>query len=102
MNTDKNLRKNQKILKFWMNNQQDEQLAIPKGTDMKKNTLHKILTPILFVMIINQLVTALLSDKMSARTFEIIHQDAGYVLVGLVLVHVLLNFTWIKASYFPK
>jgi hypothetical protein len=69
---------------------------------MKKNTFHKILTPILFVLIINQPVTALLAHKMSDQTFEILHQDTGFVLVGLVLVHLILNFNWVKASYFPK
>jgi hypothetical protein len=72
------------------------------GTDMKKNTVHKILTPILFLLIINQPVTALLGDKMSDQTFQIFHQDTGFVLVGLVLVHFILNFNWVKASYFPK
>jgi uncharacterized membrane protein len=69
---------------------------------MKKNTLHKILNPVLFVLIINQPVTALLADKMSADTFELIHRDTGFVLVGLVIVHLALNFNWVRASYFPK
>jgi hypothetical protein len=69
---------------------------------MRKNTIHKILNPILFVLIANQPVTALLGDKMSPDTFELLHQDTGFVLVGLVAVHLALNFNWIKASYFSR
>ena len=56
----------------------------------------------MFVLIINQAITALLHPKLSPDTFEFIHEVGGMVLVGLVIVHLILNFNWIKASYFHK
>jgi heme A synthase len=69
---------------------------------MKKNTILKIINPILFLLIISQAVTGLLHLKLSPETFETIHEGGGIVLVGLVIVHLILNFNWIRASYFHK
>jgi hypothetical protein len=69
---------------------------------MKKNTALKIINPILLVLIISQTVTGLLHLKLSPETFETIHEGGGFILVGLVVVHLILNFNWIKASYFRK
>ncbi|MFA5424676.1 MAG: hypothetical protein WC374_12550 [Phycisphaerae bacterium] len=67
---------------------------------MKKNTALKILNLILAVMLINQVVTGLMADELSAGTFEILHEGAGLVLAGLIVLHLVLNFGWIKTSYF--
>lgn len=69
---------------------------------MKKNTALKIINPILLVLIINQAVTGLLHMKLSPETFEFLHEGGGIVLVGLVLAHLILNFNWVRASYFNK
>jgi heme A synthase len=69
---------------------------------MKKNSAHKIINPILFVLIISQALTGLLRMKLSPETFETLHEGGGMILVGLVVVHLILNFNWIKASYFHK
>jgi hypothetical protein len=69
---------------------------------MKRNTLHKILNPILAVLAINQAATALLSDELSPKVFEILHQGCGFVLLGLIALHFVLNFNWVKANYFAK
>ena len=69
---------------------------------MKKNTVLKIINPILFVLIINQAITGLLHLKLSPDTFETLHEGGGMILVGLIIVHLILNFNWIKASYFHK
>ena len=69
---------------------------------MKKNTTHKILNPILLVLIANQATTALLRDYIDGEAFEFIHKGGGILLVALVIVHLILNFSWIKAGYFSK
>jgi hypothetical protein len=69
---------------------------------MKKNTAHKILNPILLVLIANQATTALLRDQIGGEAFEFIHEGGGILLVSLVIVHLILNFSWVKASYFSK
>jgi hypothetical protein len=69
---------------------------------MKKNTLHKILNPILLVLFINQVVTVLFLDELPSKAFEIFHKGAGGVLLALIALHFILNFNWVKANYFTK
>ncbi len=69
---------------------------------MKKNPALKIINPILLVLIISQAVTGLFHTKLSPETFETIHEGGGLILLGLVIVHLILNFNWIRASYFHK
>ena len=69
---------------------------------MKKNTLHKILNPILLVLFINQAVTVLFLDELPRKAFEIFHKGGGAVLLGLIAVHFILNSNWLKANYFSK
>jgi len=67
---------------------------------MKKNAALKILNPILAVLLINQLLTGLFGMKLSPEAFEIFHRKAALVLAALVVLHLILNFNWIKANYF--
>ena len=70
---------------------------------MKRNTLHKIIVPILAVLLISQGVTGLfLSGKISAEAFEILHEGGGIVLVCLGALHLVLNFGWVKVSFFNR
>jgi len=69
---------------------------------MKKNTALKILNPILLVLFISQALTALFHDKISPDAFEFFHEGGGTILIVLILLHIILNFNWLKASYFPK
>lgn len=69
---------------------------------MKRNTVLKILNPILGIFLVNQIATGLLRAKLSYEAFEILHETAGLVLAGLVVLHLILNFNWIKANYFKN
>jgi hypothetical protein len=69
---------------------------------MKKNTALKILNPILLVLFVNQAVTGLFHAKISHEAFEFLHEGGGVLLLILAAIHLILNFNWIKASYFAK
>jgi len=69
---------------------------------MKKNTMLKILNPILAVFFLNQVISALFRDSFSRPAFDIFHKTAGIILFCLIALHIILNFNWIKASYFSK
>ncbi len=69
---------------------------------MKKNTMHKILNPILLVLMANQLITGVGHRNFSHETFEFLHEGGGVLLAVLAGVHLILNFNWVKASYFGK
>ena len=69
---------------------------------MKRNTALKILNPILLVLFVNQAITGLSNTKLSREAFEFFHEGGGIVLIALIILHLILNFNWIKASYFSK
>ena len=69
---------------------------------MTRNSVHKILNPVLVVLAVNQAVTVLFIDKLSRGAFEFFHKGAGAILIALIVVHFILNFNWVKANYFRK
>jgi hypothetical protein len=87
---------------FQLEKERCRQAAILTGLIMKKNTALKIVNPILLVLIISQLVTGFSRMKLSHDTFEVLHKGGGIILAGLVIVHIILNFNWIKVNYFHK
>jgi hypothetical protein len=69
----------------------------------------KILNPVLLLLAINQVVTALLYDVpehagsmkiISDETFEFLHEGGGYVFVSLIVFHIILNLNWVRKIYF--
>jgi hypothetical protein len=69
---------------------------------MKRNTALKILNPILIVLFINQAVTVLFLDELPVKAFQVLHKGGGAILLGLMAVHIVLNFNWVKANYFSR
>jgi hypothetical protein len=69
---------------------------------MKRNTALKILNLILLVLFVNQAVTVLFLAKLSHEVFEVLHKSGGAILLVLIAIHFILNFNWVKASYFHK
>jgi len=69
---------------------------------MKRNTALKILNPVLFLFFVNQAVTILFHTKMPREIFKTFHKGGGKILLGLIIIHFILNFNWIKANYFSK
>jgi hypothetical protein len=69
---------------------------------MKKNTVLKILNPILGVLLINQVLMGLLHDILPYKIFEIFHVGGGMVFAIVAILHIILNWSWIKANFFRK
>ena len=69
---------------------------------MKRNTALKVINLILVVLFVSQAVTALFHARISHDAFEFFHEGGGTILIGLIIVHFILNFNWVKANYFPK
>ncbi|MFA5239921.1 MAG: hypothetical protein WC476_09495 [Phycisphaerae bacterium] len=69
---------------------------------MKRNDVLKILNPVLLVFFINQAITVLLREQLSFKVFGIFHKVGGGIFLCLIALHIILNFNWIKASYFPR
>lgn len=73
------------------------------------NNLLKILNLILLLSGIIQIFTGLsLALRMFSSNINMLravaelHEYNGFVFTGLVLVHILLNWAWIKRQYFTK
>ncbi len=69
---------------------------------MKRNTMLKIVNPILGILIINQILTGIFGDSIPREVFEILHEDGGFVLAIVAALHLILNWNWVKATYFKR
>lgn len=69
---------------------------------MKRNSVLKIVNPILGLLLLNQVAVGLLHDILSHKTFEVLHQGGGIVLTVVAAVHVVLNWNWIKVNFLLK
>lgn len=65
----------------------------------KKNDILKIVNPFLFLSALFQVITIIDLNFFSASLFGY-HKINGYILGGLVLLHIILNWGWIANSYF--
>ncbi len=69
---------------------------------MKRNTALKALNPIIAILLVNQLLSGYFSGSISHGAFVIRHEWGGIVLAIAILLHVILNWNWIKSSYLMK
>lgn len=69
---------------------------------MKRNDALKIVNPILAVLVVNQILTGLFGRSLSHGAFEVFHKDGGFVLAGVAVLHLILNWNWVKANYFKR
>lgn len=69
---------------------------------MHKNTMFKILNPILAVLTVSQALSALLVDYLSYATFTWVHKGGGVLLLAGIGLHVVINWSWVRASLLPR
>jgi len=62
----------------------------------------KVVNIILFIAILWVATTGIGHDFIDHELFEKIHPAGGGLLILMVIIHVILNWGWIKASYFKK
>lgn len=66
---------------------------------MTKQSALKIVNPLLGLLIINQALTGMFHLYLSNSAFKILHEWGGFVLSAMVIVHVVLNWSWVKAQF---
>ena len=69
---------------------------------MHKNTAFKILNPILAVLAVSQALSALLREHLPYRTFVWVHEGGGTLLLIGIGLHVILNWSWVRANLLPR
>jgi hypothetical protein len=66
----------------------------------------KIVNPVLALVAATQVVTAVLftffSDSIPFGQVRTLHLITGYTLFGIIILHIYLNWTWIKSTFFKK
>lgn len=69
---------------------------------MKKNTMLKVINPILALLIVTQALSALLRDQLPPEAFEFVHEGGGFVLVVGSAIHLALNWPWVRTNLLPR
>ncbi len=69
---------------------------------MKPGTALKVLNPILGALALSQLLTGVLRDFLPRHTFGLVHKAGGLAFAAAALLHVALNWNWVKAAYFRR
>ena len=57
---------------------------------------------VLFVFLLYQAVTGALSSVMNGDVFEVIHPIGGVILLILGLIHLSLNWGWVRTSLLAR
>lgn len=70
-----------------------------KRGQVKRNSVLKIVNPLLAVLLLCQMGSGILHGVLPRGVFEIVHEVGGLVLGGAILLHVILNWNWIRTSY---
>jgi len=66
------------------------------------NTVLKVINPILAVLVTSQILTGLFGGSLPHEAFEVLHQGGGITLAVLAVIHLTLNWNWVKATYFKR
>ena len=69
---------------------------------MKRSSLLKILNPILALLFLNQILTGLLHDAIPKEAYEFLHEGGGICFAVAAVLHVILNWNWVKANFYRK
>jgi hypothetical protein len=69
---------------------------------MAKNATLKILNPILAVLFVSQVLSGIFSSYLSPETFQWLHRRGAIALVAGTVLHVVLNWNWVRATLLPR
>jgi len=69
---------------------------------MNKTKALKLLNLILAALVLNQALMALLHDALPKEVFEVTHGGGGVFLVLGVVIHLILNWNWVRVNFLKK
>jgi uncharacterized membrane protein YraQ (UPF0718 family) len=67
---------------------------------MNKQKALKVVNILLALMVIGILTSAISHDFIDEEIFEKVHPLGGFTLIVLVVIHLILNWSWVKSTYF--
>ena len=69
---------------------------------MKKNTFLKMTNPILAAAFLYQIITGLLHGIIPRESFETVHVSGAVFLIIFAIIHLMLNWSWVKANFLSE
>jgi len=69
---------------------------------MTRTTALKIVNPVLGVLVFSQVLSGLLGAALPPDAFETLHEGGGILLGIVALLHLALNWNWVRATYARK
>ncbi len=69
---------------------------------MNRTKMLKYINPIIAVLAASQLLSGIFNSMLHPETFETLHKGGGVLLFIGVIVHVVLNWGWVKSTYLRK
>ncbi|MEJ2023771.1 MAG: DUF4405 domain-containing protein [Deltaproteobacteria bacterium] len=69
---------------------------------MKRKSILKTLNPVLAILFLNQILTGIFHDAIPKGAYEFLHEGGGILFAAGVVLHVILNWSWIKVNFYRK
>ncbi|MFZ4396745.1 MAG: hypothetical protein ACOYOU_14080 [Kiritimatiellia bacterium] len=69
---------------------------------MKRNTMLKVLNPILALLVVSQVTTGIFQEDIPKEIFEWVHATGGFGVAICSLLHLVLNWSWVKTNFFAR
>jgi len=66
---------------------------------MEKNTMLKVVNPVLAVLILNQPFSGFLYSWTDWDAFETMHVGGGILLLLFAAIHLMLNWKWVQMNF---
>lgn len=66
---------------------------------MTRNTALKMLNPVTGALAVSQILSGLLHDFIPRQTFDMVHKSAGVAFAAAIVLHVALNWNWVRTNY---
>ncbi len=73
-----------------------------KDRKMKKNTMLKITNVVLLLLFVSQALSGLFHRSIPHELFEFLHEFGGIVLIITALIHLILNWDWVRSAFFKR
>jgi hypothetical protein len=71
-------------------------------TALNKASLLKILNPLLILSALVQITTIIIKAFKDIDLVQSIHEVNGWVLMSLVVLHLILNWSWVRSVLFSR
>lgn len=67
---------------------------------MQRNTALKIVNPLLGALALSQILSGVCHDFLPRQLFWTVHRAVGLSFAVAAVLHVILNWNWIRANFF--